>query len=86
MAKNNDNANVNAKTDENVKKNNHKMFVVAGILLAVAMLSSLVLIIAYHSRSEKVYSDAENASKEQGIENTEETAKPRRTRKAAAGE
>ena len=56
MAKNNEN------TNENVKKNNHKMFVMAGILLAVAMLSSLVLIIAYHSRSEKVYSNADSAS------------------------
>lgn len=48
--------------NEKVRKDNHKTFVFAGVLLAAVMMLSVVLTMIYHARSEVVYANADNAS------------------------
>lgn len=52
----------NTETKNATKKNEHRLFILAGILLAVVSLISLTLVSIYHSRSNKTYHNAEQAT------------------------
>ena len=48
--------------DKQTNQINSKIFVFAGVMLAVVVIANLVLISIYHSRSNKIYTDANNAT------------------------